>query len=214
MTILMRDFRRRLRLPERRLVDSLRTPERIQAFLDEIPYRGEERYRSPLTFLRDRGGHCFDGAVFAALALRRLGLGAVLVDLLPNDRDDDHILAVYRRGGGWGALAKSNFSGLRAREPVYRSLRELAMSYFEGYFNLAGERTLRAYSGRVELSWFDASGWPWNDEALDLIGDRLETARRYPLITPAAVRRLTRVDARTRAAGLMGSRKTEMFQPA
>lgn len=213
MTQLLRDFQRRLRASERRRLASLRSPERIQAFLDEASYIGEERYRCPLTFMRDGGGHCFDGAVFAALALRRLGLGSVLIDLLPNDRDDDHVVAVYRRGQAWGALAKSNYSGIRSREPVYRSVRELAMSYFEGFFNVTGERTLRAYTRPLDLTRFDDLGWPWSDAALDRIGDGLETARWYPLLDAAQIRRLTRVDARSRAAGLLGSRRSELFRP-
>jgi hypothetical protein len=104
--------------------------------------------------LRDRLAHCFEGALFAAGALRALGHPPLLLDL-EAVRDDDHVLAVFRRNGAWGALAKSNYAGLRFREPVYRTLRELAMSYFEDYYSVEGERSLRSFSTRpVNLARF------------------------------------------------------------
>lgn len=109
----------------------LSNPSRIQAFLDELAYSTEPIYRCPLRVLRERTAHCFDGALFAAAALRCLGYPPLIVDLLPNGRDDDHLLALYRVDGHWGAVAKSNFVGLRFREPIHRTLRELALSYFE-----------------------------------------------------------------------------------
>ena len=178
-----RQFEAKLSAAERRAIARLTSAARIQALLDEIPYVGEERYRSPLTFLRERGGHCFDGALFAAMALRRLGHRGVLVDLLPNDRDDDHLIAIYRRGPHLGALAKSNYSGLRSREPVYRNVRELVMSYFEDHFNALGERTLRAYAHPLDLGPFDARGWMWDDRSLEEIGDALNDRRSVTLVT-------------------------------
>lgn len=206
-------FEKRLRAAERRIITALRTPARIQALLDEIPYVGEERYRSPLTFFREQGGHCFDGALFAAMALRRLGHRGVLVDLLPNHRDDDHLIAIYRRGGFLGAIAKSNYSGLRSREPVYRGVRELVMSYFEGHFNALGERTLRAYAYPLDLGRFDAGGWMWDDAGLESIGDALNDRRTVTLVTPAMARRLTMVDERSKRAGLLGVRRDQLYQP-
>ncbi len=203
----------RLTAAERRAIARLTSPTRIQALLDEIPYVGEERYRSPLTFLRERGGHCFDGATFAAMALRRLGHRGVLVDLLPNHRDDDHVIALYRRGPHFGAIAKSNYAGLRSREPVYQSVRELVMSYFEGHFNRLGERTLRAYTYPLDLARFDRLGWMWLDPALDAIGDALNDQRWVTLVTPAMARRLTPVDERSKRSGLLGVRPGELYQP-
>ena len=208
-----RQFEAKLSAAERRAIARLTSAARIQALLDEIPYVGEERYRSPLTFLRERGGHCFDGALFAAMALRRLGHRGVLVDLLPNDRDDDHLIAIYRRGPHVGALAKSNYSGLRSREPVYRDVRELVMSYFEDHFNALGERTLRAYAHPLDLGPFDARGWMWDDRSLEEIGDALNDRRSVTLVTPAMARRLTLVDERSKRAGLLGVRRGELYQP-
>jgi len=115
----------------------LKTPERIQTFLDsEIGYNKELQgatCRSPRRVLRDRLAHCMEGALFGAAALRVQGFPPLLMDL-EAVRDDDHVLAIFRQCGHWGAIAKSNYSGLRFREPVYRTLRELAISYFEHYY--------------------------------------------------------------------------------
>src|SRR5262245_40563625 len=125
------------------------TPAKIQKFLDcDLDYNKErdgETCRSPRRVLRDRTAQCMEGALFAAAALRVQGFPPLLVDL-ESVRDDDHVIAVFRQRGHWGAVAKSNYAGLRFRSPVYRTLRELVMSYFEHYYNPAGEKTLRAYS--------------------------------------------------------------------
>ena len=143
---------------ERKILRSLTTPAKIQRFLDnEIRYNlepGGDTCYSPRTVLRKRVAHCMEGAMLAAVALRQLGHPPLLVDL-EAVRDSDHVLAVYRANGYWGAVAKSDYSGLRSREPVYRNIRELVMSYFEHYFNPAGEKTLRAYSRPVNLRQFD-----------------------------------------------------------
>ena len=117
---------------ERQLFRRLNTPEKIQRFLDELPYDKEPdgpRCRSPRRVLLDRTAHCMEGALLGAVALRMLGHPPLLLDL-EAVRDDDHVLAIFRVQGCWGAVAKSNYSGLRFREPVYRTLRELVMSYF------------------------------------------------------------------------------------
>src|SRR4051812_35926596 len=144
---------------ELRTLRSLRTPAKIQRFLDDMPYHHAKSAWSPRLVLKHRTAHCLEGALFAAAALRANGFPALLWDL-ESVRDDDHVLAVFQVNSRWGAIAKSNFSGLRYREPVYKSLRELAMSYFEGYFNLAGERTLRAFATKpLDMKRFDAKDW-------------------------------------------------------
>ncbi len=198
---------------ERRAVTRLTTPAKIQAFLDDIPYSSEERYRSPLTVLRERCGHCFDGALFAAALLRRLGHPPRILDLLPNTRDDDHVLALFQRDGYWGALAKSNFAGLRFREPVYRTLRELVLSYFEGYYNIAGEKTLRGYTVPLNLAAYDKVHWMTSDERLDDIGVRLGTIRAIKLLTPRMVAALNPVDARSYQAGMVGVNEAGLYKP-
>ena len=147
---------------EQRILRGLRTPAKIQKFLDEdIGYNVEPNGAScysPRSVLQHGVAHCMEGAMLAAAALRLLGHPPLLVDL-EAVRDSDHVLAVYRTNGHWGALAKSDYSGLRSREPVYKNIRELAISYFEHYYNLAGEKTLRAFSRPVNLSRFDRRGW-------------------------------------------------------
>ncbi len=124
-------FEQALTQSEKREWARLTSPRKIQDFLDGIPYSNESSYRCPLRVLREKTAHCFDGALFGAAAMRRLGHPPLVMNMLANDQDDDHMLALYRRDRRWGAVAKSNFAGLRFREPVYRTLRELMMSYFE-----------------------------------------------------------------------------------
>jgi hypothetical protein len=197
---------------ELRVFSRLDTPAKIQAFLDDLPYSPEERYRCPRAVLRDRTAHCYDGAVFAAAALRRLGHPPLLLDLLA-DNDDEHLLALYRRGGHWGAVAKSNFVGLRLREPVYRTIRELVMSYFELYYNVRGEKTLRSYLGPLNLTAFDRMGWMVNDEPMDAIALKLETMRLKRLVTEEMVAHLSPVDRRSYQAGLMGANPAGLYRP-
>jgi hypothetical protein len=198
---------------ERRFFKSLKSPYGIQCFLLDLPYSAEERYRSPATVLRDRVAHCFDGALFGAAALRVLGFPPVIVDLLPNERDDDHLVAIYRTGGCWGAVAKSNFAGLAFREPIHRSLRELVLSYFEQFYNVSKEKTLRKYTVPLNLRTFDHLNWMGSDEHLDAIGVRLDKIRSIPLLTSLMVRRLSPVDERSYKAGLFGANWDGLYKP-
>ncbi len=191
---------------ELRTLRSLNTPAKIQRFVEEMPYHHGKIAWSPRIVLRDRTAHCLEGAVFAAAALRVNGFPPLLFDLEAY-RDDDHVLAIFRVKGHWGAIAKSNYSGLRYREPVYRSLRELAMSYFDDYFNFAGDRSLRAYASRpVNLARFDARNWMTADETESLwyIADHLCDISHTRILKPGMDRKLTRVDKRRLAAGFVG----------
>lgn len=195
---------------ELRTLLALRTPEKIQRFLDrDVAYNKEhdgETCRSPRRVLRDRVGHCVEGALLAAAALRVQGHAPLLLDL-EAVRDDDHVLAIFKQRGCWGAIAKSNYSGLRFREPVYRTLRELVMSYFEHYYNLRAEKTLRRYSRPVNLRRFDPIHWMTAEEELWAIPEYLVEISHTRLFPPAVERGLTRVDQRLFAAGLVGSAK-------
>jgi len=192
---------------EMRLLKALKTPEQVQRFLDtKIAYNKEpegETIRSPRRVLRDRLAHCMEGALLAAAALRVHGYPPLLLDL-EAVHDDDHVLAVFKQHGCWGAIAKSNYSGLRFREPVYRSLRELAMSYFELYFNDSREKTLRRYSRPVPLSRFDRMDWMTAESDLWVISQHLATIPHVSLLSNGAGRRLAKVDDRLFAAGLVG----------
>jgi len=191
-----------------RLPRGLRTPAAIQRFLDDLRYNKErsgETARSPRRVLETKEAHCFEGALFAAAALRRLG-HPPLVAQLHAVRDDDHVLALYRgRDGLWGSVAKSNYSGLRFRSPVYRSLRELAMSYFDCYYNLYGDKGLRAVGRPVDLSRFDARGWETAAEDLWDVSTHIATRRATALVPGPPARRIGWIDLRLFDAGLVGS---------
>ncbi|MGA7160273.1 MAG: hypothetical protein WBZ48_04685 [Bacteroidota bacterium] len=197
---------------ESRILSILTSPFKIQSFLDTLKYSAESRYRSPRSVLKDRTAHCYDGAVFAAMALRRIGFPPLIVDM-DGVRDDDHVIALFKVRGRLGAIAKSNFVGLRYREPVYASLRELVMSYFESYYNVDHEKTLRQYTRSLNLSAYDSLSWTTSDAALDAIGNKLSTIRIYKIIDSAMARSLSPVDKRTYDAGMLGVNKAGLYKP-
>ena len=182
---------------------ALKTPARIQKFIDALAYQYADTAWSPQRVLRERKGHCLEGALLAATALRLNGHPPLLMDL-ETVRDDDHVVALYRERGLWGGIAKSNFAGLRYRAPVYRTLRELALSYFEHYYNLRGERTLRAYSGPVNLKRFDGRNWMTSEEDVWFVPESLITVRHYALFPDKVARALPRLDRRSFEAGMHG----------
>jgi hypothetical protein len=180
---------------EARKLRSLKTPYGIQRLLDDMPYHLEDTAWSPRLVLAANTSHCYEGALFAAAALRMNGYPPLLVDF-EAEYDTDHVVAVYRVDGHWGAVAKSNFTGCRYREPVYRSLRELAMSYFNLYFNLRGERTMRTFSRPVHMKRFDHLNWMTTDKPVWFVAEYLLTIFHYRLITAEQAKRLHRVDRR------------------
>jgi hypothetical protein len=209
----MTDFYQLLKRSERQFLETLSTPIKIQAFLDELPYSTEHIYRCPLRVLRDRVAHCFDGALFAAAALRRLGYPPLILEMVPNDLDDDHLLAIYWIDEYWGAVAKSNFVGLRFREPIYRNLRELVMSYFEQYYNVEREKTLRSYTLPLNLKAFDKLNWMTSDESLERIAKKLDEIRKISILTPSMISNLSLVDDRSYREGLFGADKRGLYKP-
>jgi hypothetical protein len=186
-----------------RLLRALRTPARIQQFIDGLTYQYANTAWSPARVLRERKGHCLEGALLAAAALRVHGHPPLLMDL-EAVHDDDHVVALYRDRGLWGAIAKSNFAGLRFRAPIYRTLRELALSYFDHYYNLRGERTLRAYAGPVHLERLDRQGWMTSEEDVWCVPELLIAARHHPLFPHRVARELPRLDRRSFEAGMHG----------
>jgi hypothetical protein len=188
---------------ELRKLRSLKTPHGIQRFLDDMPYHLADTAWSPRRVLGENTSHCFEGATLAAAALRANGYPPLVIDL-EAEQDTDHVVAVYRFKGHWGAIAKSNYTGCRYREPVYRTLRELAMSYFDVYFNLRAERSLRTFSRPVNLVRFDARDWMTTDQHLWFIAEYLFTIRHHPLLRPGMAKRLHRLDDRSFRAGCLG----------
>ena len=188
---------------ELRKLRSLKDPHGIQRFLDDMPYHLADTAWSPRRALHEQTAHCFEGAIFAAAALRVNGYPPLIFDL-EAERDTDHVVAIYCVDGHWGAIAKSNFTGCRYREPVYRSLRELALSYFEVYFNLRRERSLRTYSRPVELTRFDHLDWMTTDKPIWFIARYLFEIQHYSLITRSQAQGLHRLDDRSFRAGCLG----------
>ncbi|HEY1757800.1 MAG TPA: hypothetical protein VGG72_20685 [Bryobacteraceae bacterium] len=188
---------------ELRTLRALKTPAQIQKFVDALTYQYANTAWSPKRVLRERKGHCLEGALVAAAALRVQGYPPLLLDL-EAVHDDDHVVALYRERGLWGGIAKSNFAGLRFRAPIYRTLRELALSYFEHYYNLRGERTLRAYAGPVHLKRLDRLGWMTSEEDVWCVPELLIAAKHYDLFPHRVARTLTRLDRRSFEAGMHG----------
>jgi len=207
-------FDRAVNAPEFDRLKALTSPAKIQSFLDTLTYSADPIYRCPKRVLADGVAHCFDGALFAAAALRRIGYPALLLDILPNGNDDDHLLALFKQRNHWGAIAKSNFVGLRFREPVFRNLRELVLSYFEQYYNVEREKTLRGYTLPLSLKAFDKNNWLTEDDAMELIAQRLDRSRRICLLTPEMEANLSPVDDRSYHAGLIGVNEAGLYRPA
>jgi len=197
---------------EKAVLATLDAPIKIQQFLNRMAYDPVPGTASPRQVMRERKANCFEGALFASAALRHIGHPPLLVDIRSHN-DDDHVLAVFRRNGAWGCVAKSNFTVLRFREPVYRSIRELMMSYFDVYFNSIGEKTLRAYSVPFDLTRFDKDDWMTTEEDVSYIGDALDLARHYKVMTPAMVRDLQLTDPDLVKAGLIGANTAGLFKP-
>ncbi len=193
------------------MLGQLNSPWKVQQYLDSLPYSTDDQTRSPRRVIRDRCAHCTEGAVFASAALRFHGHPPLIVDLSA-ENDDDHVIAIYRVGKFVGAVAKSNFSGLRFREPIYRNYRELALSYFEQYFNVLGEKTLRSYSRPLNLSAFDERAWMTTEEDLEWIGGQLDALPHYPLVDERMARELHPVDKRLYEAGLLGADPAGLFE--
>jgi hypothetical protein len=199
---------------QRELLRGLDTPVKIQAFLDTCAYVAEYDNRCPARVLAERRAHCLDGALFAAAALRRIGYPPLVVDLFPDPgMDDDHVLAIFKVNGRYGSVAKSNFVGLRYHEPVYHSLRELIMSYFEQFYNVNGVKTLRTHTPPLHLARFDRLGWEWNDRGADAIEKALLARRRITLVPPEIAAALSPVDELTYKAGLLVANPDGLYKP-
>ena len=191
----------------------LNTAFAIQEYLDDMPYIGEERDRSPLQVMLDRQCHCLDGGFLAALCLWQIGHKPLLIYLVPEpDKDDDHVLALYRLDGRWGAVAKSNYVNLGFREPVYKNLRELVMTYFEHYVNTYREKTLRGYTRPFDASRYTYLNWAWDEaEANRLYHDYFYGRKSIRLITNSLAKCLSPVGQRAYIAGTLHTNLNESF---
>jgi len=196
---------------ESAVLAKLTDPERIQEYLDSLTYSVDLFYRSARSIVRERKANCFDGALLAAYAFQRLGQPPLLMDMRAT-RDNDHVIALYRRNGCWGAVAVSNVVGLRFREPIFRTGRELALSCFEEFYNIDAEKTLRSYSVPLDLRLFRFD-WTTCDERLTEVAAKLDRVRHYQLLTQSMIDGLVHVDRRLYRAGMLGANRAGLFRP-
>ncbi len=181
-----------------KLYRKLKTPDKIQDFLNTIPINFEEAgetYMSPLEVLKNNKAHCAEGALLSASILRFHGHEPLVMDLRSTDEDVDHMVTLFQMtnppAGGWGCISKTNHATLRYREPIYKNLRELAMSFFHEYFdNQTRRKNLREYSGAVNLKRFDYLNWETTDKNLQELIDGVDSSRHYPLINKAQIKNL------------------------
>ncbi len=179
---------------ERRLFKRLNTPQKIQDFIDSIPINFEpngDTCLSPRMVLGERRAHCIEGAILAAMILCHHGYQPLLVDLETTKDDFDHVIAVFKQHGHWGAISKTNHAVLRYREPVYKTIRELVMSYFHEYFkNETGKKTLRGFTKPINLKMFDEKEWMTSQEEVWYIAEHLADTPHVPLISKEQIKTL------------------------
>lgn len=188
-------IRQLLTAQECRLFARLNTPQKVQDFLDTLPVNFElegETYMSPRRVLRKKTAHCFEGALFAAAVLAYHGEKPLLMDFRTIPEDEDHVVALFRQNGLWGAISKTNHGILRYRDPVYRTLRELAMSYFHEYLMYDGRKSLRAFSKPFDLKRYAPERWVTAEEELDWLVDTLDVSRHFPAVLKNTLRLLRR----------------------
>jgi len=187
------DFSKR----EIELFRKLSTPKKIQDFVEEIPVNfdvGNDTCKSPKKMLSENKAHCIEGAFFAAAALWFHGQQPLLLDLKSTEHDFDHVVALFRRNGFWGAISKTNHAVLRYREPVYKNVRELAMSFFHEYFTDDGKKTLRSFSKPFNLVQFAKRKWLTSDEDLWYIAEALDDSPHFQILNKSAIANLRRAD--------------------
>ncbi|MBU1129002.1 MAG: hypothetical protein KJ949_00020 [Nanoarchaeota archaeon] len=194
------------------LFNSLSTPKSIQDYLDNLKYNHGEDCKSPRKIIQEGTAHCSEGALFATAALWNLGHSPTIIELKAIN-DDDHIIAIYKENNCFGALAKSNFTTLRSREPVYKNLRELAMSYFDFYFNTIREKTLREFSDQFYLSNLENGRWLTCDKDLNYIMETFDNLPHTKLIGSEAEKNLSLVSQKLLEAGLLGSNPKGLYNP-
>ncbi len=181
-----------------KIYKSLNTPSKIQDFINTIPTNfeesGEDTCLSPLQVLRQNRAHCIEGAILAASILRFHGHEPLILDLESTKKDHDHVITLFKQNNCWGAISKTNHAVLRFREPIYRTLRELVLSYFHEYFMDNGEKTLRTYSNPVNLRMFDKLNWETTEEEVWFIADYLTKIKHHNILTKSQIKSLRKAD--------------------
>jgi hypothetical protein len=172
---------------EKLFLESLSTPQKIQNYLDSIPFNHEEdgvTDYSPRSVLKHKKAHCLEGAMLACAALILQGKRPLILSLKVLEKDYDHVIALYKQNNYWGAISKTNHAVLGFRDPIYATIRELALSYFHEYFLVRnGEKTLRGYSHPINMKRFGTS-WITSEENLFSIAEAICDAPHRAIIPP------------------------------
>ena len=195
---------------ELKIIKKLNSPRKIQDFINKLKINFEENgdsCMSPRMVLREKKAHCIEGAILAAAILKMQGFKPLIVDLEANNKDFDHVIAVFKRGKFWGAISKTNHAVLRYREPIYKSIRELVMSYFHEYLLDSGKKTLRKYSLPVDLSMFDKMNWIISEEDVWYIPDHLTKVEHFNILNKSQIMGLRKADKLEIEAGKLVEEK-------
>lgn len=184
---------------EIKLFRRLNTPQKVQDFLNTIPFdvaHGGEVCSSPRMVLKKNTAHCVEGALLAAAILEFHGGKPLVMDLRTTSKpfDYDHFVALFKKDSFWGAISKTNHGVLRYREPIYKNLRELALSYFHEYFLDTGVKTLREYSEAFDLNHFNKLSWRTAIDNLSEIPERVDDAKHYKLLNSKQIKNLRKAD--------------------
>ena len=182
---------------ELKILNQLNTPQKIQTFLNKLPINFEEKgdtAMSPREVLKKKNAHCMEGALLAATALWYHGKKPLLLDLVTTKDDDDHVVTLFKQNGCWGAISKTNHAVLRYREPIYKTVRELAMSYFHEYFKNNGKKTLRKFSVPFDLSKIEDKSWLTSGEDLWEINNLLEASKHFSILSQSQIRKLCKAE--------------------
>ena len=192
------------------ILKKLSTPNKVQDFLDHFPVNFSkigESIKSPKWVIENKSAHCIEAAIFAAAALAYHDQEAFLMDLRASKDDEDHVVALFKENGLWGAISKTNHPQLRWRDAVYKTERELALSYFNEYFlfepyhfakkvgkGKLGTKTLREYSKPFDIAKFDPGVW-WTADSLDWLAEKLDDSPHMPLLSKSAIKNLRKASA-------------------
>ena len=201
---------------ELKILKNLNTPSKIQDFLNDLQINFEENGEtcmSPRKVLREKKAHCAEAAILAAAALKIQGFKPLILDLEANDKDFDHVIAIFKKKGYWGAVGKTNHSVLRYREPVYKTIRELVMSFFHEYFtNRDGSKTLRRYSAPLNLEKFRKKGWMTSEKDLWFILEHLADSKHFDILNRSQIAGLRKADRIEIEAGKLVEEKEPEVQ--
>ena len=192
-----------------------KTPADVQALLDALPYNTDDLVRCPADAIKAGKVHCFDGALLACACLKAMKYKEYGIIYFNADNDDGHCIVAFRAkegsGGGWGAIGKSNFSGIRYRDCVYPSIEILAWSYFDGYFNYVKERTMRSYTKPISIEKIMSRkenkhlNWELDADAVQVIENELYASKEITMVAKSQAKKcLTLVDERSAKAGMLG----------